>query len=178
MPAQPAYFHRLTEALEIFRQLPLDWIDRRTLQETLGVSKTVAWRILRQCGGKDGPGNTVVCGREELILALERLQQTGRYTYEIRRRDRVESQLSELLALACSRHIQVAPRDRGVELLSTRFAHLPPGIDLSLTRLTIDFAGTQDFLQKLGAVMFAFQNDYDSISSFLEAAAPASSPTP
>lgn len=64
--------------------------------------------------------------REELIQALERLQQTGRYTYEIRRRDRVEAHLAELLTLACSRHIQVAPEDRGVELLSTRFAHLPP----------------------------------------------------
>jgi hypothetical protein len=168
MPAQPAYFHRLTEALDVFRALPSEWIDRRTLQETLGVSKTVAWRILRQCGAVEGPGNTLVCPRGELIGALERLQQTGRYTYEIRRRDRVESHLAELLTLACSRHIQVAPEDHGVELLSTRFAHLPPGVDLSPTRLTIDFAGTEDFLRKFGAVMFAFQNDYDSISSFLE----------
>lgn len=169
MPAQPAYFHRLTEAIEVFRALPSEWIDRRTLQEILGVSKTVAWRILRQCGGKEGPGNTLVCVRDELIQALERLQQTGRYTYEIRRRDRVEAHLAELLTLACSRHIQVAPDDRGVELLNTRFAHLPPGVDLSPTRLTIDFAGTEDFLRKFGAVMFALQNDYDSISSFLEA---------
>ena len=169
MPAQPAYFHRLTEALEVLRALSSEWIDRRTLQEILGVSKTVAWRILRQCGGKEGPGSTLVCGREELIAALQRLQATGRYQYEIRRRARVEGHLAELLSVARSRHIRVAPEDRGVELLSTRFTHLPPGIDLSPTRLTIDFAGTEDFMGKLGAVMFALQNDYDSISSFLEA---------
>ena len=156
----------------MFRALPSDWIDRRTLQETLGVSKTVAWRILHQCGGVEGPGNTLVCGREELIQALERLQQSGRYTYEIRRRDRLESQLSELLALACSRHIQVAPEDRGAELIGTRFSALPAGIDLSPARLLIEFSGTPDFLQKLGSVMFALQNDYDSISAFLETQPP------
>jgi hypothetical protein len=172
MPAQPAYFHRLTEALEVFRSLSSEWIDRRTLQEVLGVSKTVAWRILRQCGAVAGPGNTLICQREGFIGAIERLQQTGRYTYEIRRRERVEAQLSELLTIACSRNIQVVAENRGVELLSTRFAHLPPGVDLSPSRLNIEFSGTQDFLQKLGAVMFALQNDYDSISAFLEAQPP------
>src|ERR1039457_979770 len=177
MPAQPAYFHRLTDALEIFRLLPSDWIDSRTLQEILGVSKTVAWRILRQCGAAEGPGNTLVCPREELIAALEQLQQTGRYTYEIRRRDRVEVHLAELLTLARSRHIYVAPENRGVELLSTRFGHLPPDIDLTPIRLTIKFSGMAEFLQKFGAVVFALQNDYESISAFLEAAVP-SAPSP
>src|ERR1017187_9719886 len=36
MPARPAYFHRITEALEVLRKLESDWIDRRTLEETLG----------------------------------------------------------------------------------------------------------------------------------------------
>ena len=73
------------------------------------------------------------------------------------------------MTLASSRHIQVAPEDRGVELLSTRFTHLPPGLDLSPTRLTIDFAGTEDFLRKFGAVVFALPNDYESIGVFLKA---------
>src|SRR5579872_7274413 len=100
MPARPSYFHRLTEALEVFRQLPADWIDRRTLQDTLGVSKTVAWRILRQCGAQEGPGGSLVCRRPELIDALEAVQRTGAYQHEIRRRDRIEARLSDLLTVA------------------------------------------------------------------------------
>jgi hypothetical protein len=167
MPARPAYFHRITEALEVFRQLPSDWIDRRTLQDTLGVSKTVAWRILRQCGAEEGPGSSLVCPRGELIHALEAVQRTGSYQHEIRRRDRVEARLSDLLTIARSRHIQVSAEDHGVELLSTRFGHLPPGVDLTLDRLTIEFTGIEEFLQKIGAVVFALQNDYEAVSSFL-----------
>jgi hypothetical protein len=172
MPAQPAYFHRLTEALEVFRSLPLDWIDRRTLQETLGVSKTVAWRILRQCGASAGPGGSLVCRRPDLIEALEGLQQTGRYQIEIHRRDRVESQLSDLLTMATSLHIQVAPKEHGIALLSTRFGKLPPGIDLSPGKLTIEFSGMADLLQKVGAVVFALQNDFEAVGDFIEGMAP------
>jgi hypothetical protein len=168
LPARPAYFHRLTEALETFRQLHTDWIDRRTVEETLGVSKTVAWRVLRSCGASAGPGNTVVCRRLELIQALEALQQTGQYEHEIRRRSRVEQNLNLLLQSARSRHIQVAPDNRGVGLVNTRFATLPVGITLSPSRLTIDFTGTPDFLEKVGALVFALQNDYEAVGEFIE----------
>src|SRR5437868_12815196 len=100
MPARPAYFHRLTEALDVFALLETEWIDRKTLQETLGVSKTVAWRVLRSCGATAGPGNTVVCRRLELIQALEARQRTGAYAHEIRRRARVEENLDLLLQTA------------------------------------------------------------------------------
>lgn len=167
MPARPAYFHRLTEALEVFRHLPSDWIDRRTLQETLGVSKTVAWRILRQSGASSGPGSSLVSPRPALIAYLEQLQQSDTYTREIRRRDRIELQLSELLTAARSRHIPITPAPHGLALRSTRFANLPPGIDLTPGRLTIDFMGFDDFLQKTGALVFALQNDFERIHEFL-----------
>src|ERR1035438_9095920 len=88
VPAKPAYYHRLDVAIAVFRGLPAEWIDRRTVEEVLRVSKTVAWRIMRRCGASDGPGNTLVCRREELILALVRLQSTGEFDREIRRRER------------------------------------------------------------------------------------------
>jgi hypothetical protein len=154
--------------LEIFRQLQADWIDRRTLEEVFGVSKTVAWRILRSCGAIAGPGNTLVCSRPELIRALERLQQTGDYDREMRRRSRLEQNLAQLLEAARSRHIRVVPPARSIDLASTGFRKLPPGVALSPTRLTIDFIGTEDFLQKIGAIVFALQNDYEAVSEFIE----------
>jgi hypothetical protein len=168
MPAQPTYFHRVGDALAVFGQMDSDWIDRRTLEETLGVSKTVAWRVLHQCGAIPGPGNTLVCRRSDLISSLERLRETGKYQQEIARRARVEDRLTQLLAAARSQHIAVARSEEAEELVSTRFGELPTGVELTPTRLTIDFSGTQDFLQKFGAVVFALQNDYEQVSDFIE----------
>jgi len=36
--------------------------------------------------------------------------------------------------------------------------------------LTIDFQGTDDFLAKIGALVFALQNDYEAVSDFIEVA--------
>jgi len=168
MPARPAYFHRLTEACDVFAQLNTDWIDRKTLQETLGVSKTVAWRILRSCGASAGPGNALVCRRDSLLQALRTLQSTGACEFELRRRGRLESNLAQLAGAARSRHVQVAPPARSRVLLHTRFHQLPPGVELTPTRLSIDFAGTEDFLEKFAAVVFALQNDYEAMREFID----------
>jgi hypothetical protein len=168
MPARPAYFHRLTEALDVFSQLEMEWIDRKTLQETLGVSKTVAWRVLRRCGATDGPGNSLVCRRATLLQALRDLQSTGACESEIRRRGRLEQNLASLLEAARARQIPVAPPTRSLELLSTRFGNLPTGVELTPARLTIDFQGAEDFLAKIGALVFALQNDYERVREFVE----------
>ncbi len=168
MPATPAYFHRLSEAIAVFRESPLDWIDRRHLQETLGVSKTVAWRILRRCGAAEGPGNTLVCQRDDLVGALEQILVSGACEREVRRRDRLEKAVEQLARLAHSRGAQVAQTDEARELRDSRFQKLPEGIELTPRRLTIAFQGTQDFLQKFGAVVFALQNDYDTIAKYLD----------
>ncbi len=168
MPARPAYFHRISEALETFRALELDWVDRRTLQEILGVSKTVAWRIMRLCGASDGPGNTLVCHRLDLIFALERLSQSEACDRELRRRSRLEQNLAQLLTTVRSTRVQVAPPSRTLDLVSSRFGKLPPGVDLSPSRLVIDFYGTEDFLEKFGAVVFALRNDYEAVTEFIE----------
>ncbi|HEY3412150.1 MAG TPA: hypothetical protein VGM51_03725 [Armatimonadota bacterium] len=65
-------------------------MDRRQLEELLGVSKTVAWRLLRHCGAEPGPGNTLICRRPALIARLEELlAEGGRLDHEIRRHDRL-----------------------------------------------------------------------------------------
>jgi hypothetical protein len=152
MPARPSYFHRLNEALDVFRGLDLELIDRRTLQEVLAVSKTVAWRILRQSGATDGPGNTLVCRRVELIAALERLQQTSRFEYEIRRRQK----FAEALALRRPRLLVEAP----VEVVAQEFANLPTGVRLAPGSITIGFAEPREALEKLLALAMAIGNDF------------------
>jgi hypothetical protein len=45
---------------------------------------------------------------------------------------------------------------------------LPPGVELTPGRLTVDFFGTENFLEKVGAIVFALQNDYEAITEFIE----------
>jgi hypothetical protein len=168
MPARPAYFHRLADAIEVFQRLETDWVDRRTVEDVLGVSKTVAWRILRRCGGVDGPGNVLVCRREDLVAALAKVRSTGEFERESRRRDRLSGYLERLAEVGRSRRTTVATEERAREILSARFTRLPPGILLTPKQLTIDFGSPEEFLQRMGAVIFALQNDYEAIREFIE----------
>ena len=177
MPTRPAYFHRLAEAVAAFRRLRSEWIDRRTVEETLGVSKTVAWRLLRRCGAEAGPGNTLVCRRETLIAGLENKQEKTNNRQENNRRERLESRLGQWLAAARSQHVQLAPASGAVEMLSSRFAKLPDGIELKPRELTIKFVDSADFLRKIGAVVFALQNDYEAIQEFIDSAPRVYEPT-
>lgn len=170
MPASPLYAHRLEDGIRALGVMAADWIDRRTLQETLGVSKWTAWRILKRCGAQEGPGGSLVCQRLELLNQLTRLREDGRFAPEIARRTRVEQYLEGMARYASQRHKQIARNEAAVDLLSSRFANLPPGVDLQPRELRIRFQGTEEFLQKFGAVVFALHNDYEEISEFLDLA--------
>lgn len=168
MPAVPVYVHRLATGIAALEALPHDLIDRRTLEEVLGVGKWTAWRIMKRCGAEDGPGNTLICRRENLLAQLRQLQADRRFGPEIQRRDRLERYLENIAQYASRQHKQVARRHEAEALLSSRFSSLPPGVDLSPTELRIAFHGTEDFLQKFGAVVFALRNDFEQIQEFLE----------
>ena len=168
MPAVPLYVHRLGAGIAALEALATDLIDRRALEEALGVGKWTAWRILKRCGASDGPGGALVCHREDLISQLRRLQQDGRYGPEIQRRERLEHYLDTIVQAASRHHKEVARNHSAETLLSTCFTSLPPGVDLSPGELRIAFHGTGDFLQKVGAVVYALQNDFEKIQDFIE----------
>ena len=168
MPAVPSYFHRLGDACEVFGRLDSDWVDRATVEQVLCVSKTVAWRILRRCGAVDGPGNTLICRRDELVAALRRVQETGQFERGNRRRERLSGYLERLAEVGRSRRTTVAIEARAMDLINTRFGRLPAGITLTPQRLAIDFSSPEEFLQRVGSVIFALQNDYDAIRVFIE----------
>src|SRR3954469_24337664 len=151
MPAAPLWIHRLADALPALASLPQDLVDRRTLEELLGVGKWTAWRIMRQCGATDGPGGALVCRRDDLVRRLEAVQQDGRFAPEIARRQRVERYLDGMLQFASRRHKQIARSTAAEALVSSRFGSLPPGVDLQPGKLAIEFRGPDDFLQKFGA---------------------------
>jgi hypothetical protein len=168
MPSRPSYFHRLSSAIGELKRLETPWVDRRAIEELLSVSKAGAWRVMRRCGAEDGPGGALVCRREGLIAALEALETTGEWRQEARRRARVETYLTEIAEFARSRKTKIADGGKASELISSRFRKLPAGVELTPRRLIVEFTGAQDFLEKVGAVIFALQNDFDAMRDFID----------
>jgi hypothetical protein len=178
MPAVPLYLHRLADGIAALETRPEDLIDRRTLEEALGVGKWTAWRIMKRCGAFDGPGNTLVCYRQDLVRQLQGLQQDGRFSREISRRGRVERYLDSMADYARQKQKEIARNQAAQQLLDSRFQNLPSGVELCPGELRIAFTGAEDFLQKFAAVVFALQNDFERIECFINpTAGRASSPS-
>lgn len=168
MPAKPAYLHRLGGAIATLEKPGPDWIDRRMMEELLGISNTVAWRLLRRCGAGDGPGGALMIPRPALAAALRRLAEDGEFSREIVRRNRISDYLAGMARYARREGRKIVAENRAPVLLGTRFRSLPPGVELARTRLTIDFTGSADFLEKIGSVIYALRNDLEEISCFLD----------
>ena len=168
MPSLPLYVHRLADGIAAIEALPEELIDRRSLEEALGVSKWTAWRIMKRAGAAAGPGNTLICKRQELLAQLRALLEDGRFAPEIARRERVESYLDGMARYASRRHKEIARDAQAEALVSTRFQNLPPGVELRPGELRIAFSGAGDFLRKVGAVVYALHNDLEKIEEFIE----------
>lgn len=168
MPATPFYIHNLDAGIAALAAVQSEWVDRRTVEEALGVSKWTAWRILKRCGAEEGPGRCLVCRREDLVLRLREFLESGTFATEVERRRRVERYLDGMARYLGQKRTEIARNDAASSLLGSRFSKLPAGIDLRPGELRIEFDGTADFLQKFGAVVFALQNDYDQISELLD----------
>jgi hypothetical protein len=177
VPAKPSWAWRLPEALDALRNCADEWIDRRRVEELFGCSKTVAWRILRRCGVEPGPAGALACRREELLERLEAVA-TGGGTIEreMHRMLRVEALLDRVRPEVIANLTRVVREDQGLALVNSRFGKLPANVTLTPTSLHIDFHGTEDFLQAVGAVVFALNNDYEAISGFIEGTNPRRSP--
>jgi hypothetical protein len=173
VPAKPSWAWRLPETLPALRASDEEWIDRARVEELFGCSKTVAWRILRYCGIQPGPGGALACRRQDFIARLEHIAQDGGpIGREIGRRQRLDGILERLRPAVIANLTKVVRDDQALALLNTSFAKLPPNVTLTPSSLHIDFFGTEDFLQAVGAVVFALNNDYETISGFIEGAFP------
>ena len=177
MPAHPTHCHRIPAAVAALRQSEGDWVDRRRLEELLGVSKTVAWRLLRHCGAEPGPGNTLICRRPALITRLEELlAEGGRIDHEIRRHDRLAAFLEKIRPEVLANLTHVARDAEALQLLSSRFQSLPAHVVLTPSSLHIDFDSTDQFLAAVGALVYALHNDFEKIREFIEQDAGARHP--
>ena len=82
--------------------------------------------------------------------------------------------LGELLGEAAQRLRNNATYARGeaaARLQASRFGDFPAEIDLTPSSLHIQFQGLQDFLMKVGSVVYALQNDLEAIEAFVDSKA-------
>jgi len=171
MPARPSYAGRIAEMIRDLEARRESWIDRRQLEEGLGVSKTVAWRLLRRLGAEEGPGNVLILARTDAIRGLRSLQEDGgTIDREIRRRSRVEQYLNQMRGFVAAQRTTVASQERAMDLVNTRFGSLPPNVSLTPRSLRVDFDSAAAFLKAFGAVVFALNNDYEAIREFIDGA--------
>jgi hypothetical protein len=169
MPARPKYADRIPEMIRVLESRKEPWVDRRQIEEGLGVSKTVAWRLLRRLGALEGPGNTLCLSRTDAIRGLQQLQSEGSaIDLEIRRRTRVEQYLDRMRGFVTAQRTTVAAEERALALVSTRFGSLPGNVSLTPGSLHIDFDDSADFLKAFGAIVFALNNDFEAIRDFLD----------
>lgn len=170
MPVKPSWCRDLPAGIARLESLESEWVGRRDVELALDVSKTVAWRLLRQCGGQPGPGNGLACRRSDLIARLRHLATDGDASFEVRRRERLASYLARIRPEVVANRTRVVPDSRALALLSTKFASLPPNVTLTPTNLTIEFRGTEEFLAAVGSVVYALNNDFEAIVTFLDGA--------
>ena len=169
MPAKPSYALRLKPAIEELKKSSAAWFGRRDLENLLGVSKTVAWRLLRHCQAQKGPGGALVFERGALVGRLEeQAAEGGKIAREVARHGRVEDLLLAMRGYLRSRQTKVVRDEQAPALISSRFRNLPPNITFTPQSLHVEFYGTEDFLAAVGAIVYALENDYEAISEFIE----------
>lgn len=168
MPAKPAYCRNLPQGIAILKKLKTEWVGRKELEDALEISKTVSWRLMRQCGGVVGPGAALICRREDLIYRLESLlQDGGKVQFEVKRRERLAEYLEEIRPEVIAVRTKVIPDPKAAGLVATRLESLPDGVTLTREKLEIEFRNPEEFLSRMGAMIYALKNDYESIVKFI-----------
>lgn len=166
--------HRLEEIIGALEGAPGELIGRRDVERVFQVSRRTAVQILDRFGANLA-ANALVLPRAKLLERLRRVSQDPAVRFERERHARTVSEasrdsLGEVLGVAAQRlqnNRSYAEGDVAARHRATRFQDFPAEIDLTPSSLHIQFGGLQDFLLKIGAVVYALQNDLETIEGFL-----------
>ena len=157
-----SYAHHLPKAIKALEDKNLGMLGWEWVTDHLAVSKGTAIRVLNHAGAH-------LLGNS-LYIEPMRLQKYFELLYdgnpEVMRQSRTAHALAEV-AHSVSLRQQVITHRRDVARLEFKTLWETPGLAFTSTRLVIDFKGWEDFLNKLSVVVFALDNDYDKIQTFI-----------
>ena len=154
MPDKPTWYSQLEAAIGQLEALPFPWVDRATIESTLGVGRRRAQQILqplvRRSVGRNG-----LADREEVIRHLRRLAAGDAGHYEQQRRQRLAELLQTLQRERSTALMVEAP----VAVVSQQLENLPEGVSVTPGRIEVSFGSTREALEKLLALAMAIRND-------------------
>ena len=165
MPRKPSWYSRLDEILEELGSSSRSFVDRPTLESLLRVGRRRAQQILAPCI-TDRVGTNGLADRTALIARLRQIAEGEDAFYELQRRRKLA-------------HILVQSRRERLErpqllieapntVINQELQDLPPGIQLSPGRITVEFKDPQQALQQLLALAMAIGNDLERFERLTE----------
>jgi hypothetical protein len=147
------WYNRLA-AIEQLEALPSPWVDRATLEFTLGVGRRRAQQILqplvRHTIGKNG-----LADRDELIRHLRTVAAGESASYENQRRQAFARQFGAICHDRRTSVIVAAPS----AVVNQEFDDLPAGVTVAPGHISVQFSTPTEALQKLLALAMAIRND-------------------
>ena len=155
MPDKPLWLGHLDRITAELTALPQTWIDRATVERLLGVGRRRAQQILAPCVSFQIGANGLA-DRELFISHLRQLAAGDTAAYERQRRQRLAQTLDGLRSAWQNR----VPVEAPASIVNQAFADLPPGVALAPGQITVQFATTQEALEKLLALAMAIGNDF------------------
>lgn len=160
MPAQPLWFHRLDEILAELRHLDQPYLDRLAVERLFRIGARRARQLMAPVASIQ-IGNAAAVSRPALLAHLERLAQSDRLHWELRRRARVVEELDRTRRHLAARQVRLpAAPSRSSRLLQD----LPSGIELQPGTLRVTFEGAEDLAAKLFALSQAMADDWPAFS--------------
>ena len=158
MPAKPAWYSKIDEAIGELQALPRPFVDRSTVEFLLGVGRRRAQQILAPCI-THRVGANGLADRDRFITHLRHLADGDDRFYEMRRRRKVATILAQLQKERIE-HPQLLV-EAPLQILLQEFENLPAGVRLEPGQITVTFEQPQQALEKLLALAMAISNDFD-----------------
>lgn len=164
MPDHPTWLERIPTVLEkLERPDAPPFLDRAAIEKLFGVRRRQAIYLLHRWHGYQ-LGHAFLASREAILADLREIGYEKVLATQAAQKQRVEAVLGEARQAFNLPRISVpAPQ----KLSSITFVGLPDGIRLEQKRLTVEFSGPQDLLEKLFTLAQAFANDYESLATAL-----------
>ena len=158
MPAKSGWSSNIEYIVEELQESPHPYIDRPAVELLLGVGRRRAQQLMAPCI-RDRVGTNGLADRDALIAHLRRLAGGESASYEVRRRRRVAGVLERLRKERLERPQLLV--EAPVDVVSQRMEELPPGVHIERGRITVEFGGPQEALEKLLALAMAISNDFE-----------------
>jgi hypothetical protein len=156
MPAKPQWILRVPEILAALEQLTVPVVDRAMVEQLFELRRRQAIELLHRFGGYQA-GRTFLIDRYELMDRLRAVQEEDSFIWEVRRRERLESDLQKVRRKREAEQVRIPVTG---DVFGATVSDLAEDIRLKPGCLEIHYSDTEDLLAKLFQLAQAAANDY------------------